>query len=620
MICFNCGNDASGEDYCPVCGANMVVYRRVLSAADEAYNEGLARAQIRDLTGALISLHRSLRLNKFHIQARNLLGLVYFEMGQTVLALREWIVSKNLAPEDNIVDEYLEKIQRPGVLNRLDGVAQKYNQALEYCRQGSRDLARIQLKRIVGANPKMVEAHQLLGLVLIADGKFEQAHRVLLAASKVDSKNPVTMKYLEEVRRELKLSGKKRRRKRKPKPEENEYAMTAAAAGNSRPALLDLLENNGSGMLNILIGAGLGVLIAMFLIVPTMRQNDNSRAQKALVSANKEAVNSANTVSSLEKEVDSLQKELKQYTGKGDMQTSYEKLLEAQRAQEEGDTQAAAQALNMVNEKLLDVRGKEIYGDVSLVVREGEAKEAYAAGSAAFRSRKYAEAIEPLLVAVKYDPKYSDGYALYYLAGAYENTEDTKNAGKYYAQFAQLFPRTNRGSVARKKAEEFGADLEKAAQELQEAQEGANAGNGETGTRTTNSSAAGETGTRTTNSSATGDTGTQTTNSSVAGGTDSQTTNTSAAGGTDAQATNASAGDAGTQATSTPAAGGADTQTTNAAAAGEAGTQTTNAPAAGGTGTQTTDAAATEAAPADGGAATPAPAAGEQATDTGTQP
>ena len=58
---------------------------------------------------------------------------------------------------------------------------------------------------------------------------------------------------------------------------------------------------------------------------------------------------------------------------------------------------------------------------------------------------------------VEFDPDYSDGYALYYLAQSYENTDDTANAGKYYAQFAERFPRTSRGRVAASKAEEFGA-------------------------------------------------------------------------------------------------------------------------------------------------------------------
>ena len=202
---------------------------------------------------------------------------------------------------------------------------------------------------------------------------------------------------------------------------------------------------------------GLGVLVAMFLIVPTMRQNENNDAQNALVSANQEAATSANNIASLEKQVEALNKELDKYTGQGDLKTSYEKLLEAQDAMSEGDSEKAVVAIETVNEALLDANGKAIYESINGTIQEEAAKDAYAEGSSAFRSRKYEEAIPLLLQAVDFDPEYSDGYALYYLAQSYENTEDATNAAKYYAQFAELFPNTSRGRVAKGKAESMGA-------------------------------------------------------------------------------------------------------------------------------------------------------------------
>ena len=56
-------------------------------------------------------LRYSLELNKHNIPARNLLGLVYYEVGEVVSALTEWIISKNLEPEKNIADEYINAIQ-----------------------------------------------------------------------------------------------------------------------------------------------------------------------------------------------------------------------------------------------------------------------------------------------------------------------------------------------------------------------------------------------------------------------------------------------------------------------------------------------------------------------------
>lgn len=56
--------------------------KKIRLAANGFYNVGLERAKIRDLTGAAEALKKCLMLNKYHIDARNLLGLIYYEMGE----------------------------------------------------------------------------------------------------------------------------------------------------------------------------------------------------------------------------------------------------------------------------------------------------------------------------------------------------------------------------------------------------------------------------------------------------------------------------------------------------------------------------------------------------------
>ena len=51
---------------------------------------------MRDLSGAIETLKVSLMINKYNINARNLLGLIYCEMGEVVEALSQWVMSKNL--------------------------------------------------------------------------------------------------------------------------------------------------------------------------------------------------------------------------------------------------------------------------------------------------------------------------------------------------------------------------------------------------------------------------------------------------------------------------------------------------------------------------------------------
>ena len=112
------------------------------------YNDGLKKAQIRDLSGAIVSLKRSLQFNRENITARNLLGLVYYGRGEVAEALVEWIISKNFRASENIASYYISKVQdNPSELEKVNQAVHKYNQCLGYCRQNGEDLAIIQTEK-----------------------------------------------------------------------------------------------------------------------------------------------------------------------------------------------------------------------------------------------------------------------------------------------------------------------------------------------------------------------------------------------------------------------------------------------------------------------------------------
>lgn len=87
------------------------IYKKIIMASNAYYNDALEKAAVRDLSGAIESLRTSLRFYKMNIDARNLLGLVYFETGEVVEALTEWVISKNYQPRDNAASRYLNEIQ-----------------------------------------------------------------------------------------------------------------------------------------------------------------------------------------------------------------------------------------------------------------------------------------------------------------------------------------------------------------------------------------------------------------------------------------------------------------------------------------------------------------------------
>lgn len=100
---------------------------------------------------------------------------------------------------------YLDEIQQDrGRLDSVNQTIKKYNQALHYCKQDSRDLAIIQLKKVLSLNPKLVKAHQLLALLYLQDNKLELAKKTLRNAGKIDTNNTTTLRYLREVNARLK--------------------------------------------------------------------------------------------------------------------------------------------------------------------------------------------------------------------------------------------------------------------------------------------------------------------------------------------------------------------------------------------------------------------------------
>ena len=59
MICYRCGGDAGRNDICPHCNADIKIFQKVERASNSYYNDGLQKAQVRNLSGAIISLRQA---------------------------------------------------------------------------------------------------------------------------------------------------------------------------------------------------------------------------------------------------------------------------------------------------------------------------------------------------------------------------------------------------------------------------------------------------------------------------------------------------------------------------------------------------------------------------------
>ncbi len=175
--------------------------RKNQQIANSFYNLGLEKARIRDLSGAAQCLKKSLHFNKYQTDARNLLGLIYYENGEVADALVQWVISLNLQPEDNLADHYLDEIQRkPGQLEIESQNVKTFNQALWHAQNGSDDLAILQLARVVESNPHFVKAHLLLALLYMAREDFNKAGRCLYKILQIDKSNQKALYYMSIVK------------------------------------------------------------------------------------------------------------------------------------------------------------------------------------------------------------------------------------------------------------------------------------------------------------------------------------------------------------------------------------------------------------------------------------
>ena len=54
MFCYNCGCHLSEHDFCTSCGADVSLYKKIMCMSNRFYNDGLEKAEVRDLTGAIM--------------------------------------------------------------------------------------------------------------------------------------------------------------------------------------------------------------------------------------------------------------------------------------------------------------------------------------------------------------------------------------------------------------------------------------------------------------------------------------------------------------------------------------------------------------------------------------
>ncbi len=468
MECYNCGCRLSEMDFCTNCGVDVGRYKKIIFMANRFYNEGLDRANVRDLSGAIHCLRQCLKFNKSHIDARNLLGLIYYEMGESVAALSEWVISKNIRSDKNVAGEYINMIQsNQGRLETINTTIKKYNVALNLCNQGSYDLAVIQLKKVLNLNPKYVKAHQLLALLFMQRNDWDKAKKELERCLKIDSGDINTLRYLKETEQMLAPSDEKGSSKKKAKKDE----ITAVYKTSGNEVIIQPLNPKEPLGLNAFIQIALGILIGLcvtyFVILPGKVQStrDELNAEIAtygeeLDKKNSDILELQSRISQLEQSNLNLQEDVDVYAGTNGAMDANNNLLAAAYAymDETQDELMVEQYLALISEDYLNQSASpefmELYGYLTMQIGNSVSETYYESGLEAYNQMDYETAIEHLQKAYQYDP--TNDEALYYLGVSYYDSGDINNAKEAFNELINVFPESALINKARQKIEEIG--------------------------------------------------------------------------------------------------------------------------------------------------------------------
>ena len=434
MRCYKCNSVWSDEDYCLKCGADVSVYKIVVKASNSYYNQGLEKARVRDLTGAVTALKTSLSLNKKNIKARNLLGLVYYEMGELAMALSEWVISLNLKQDRNVAEVYIRKVKsNPNKLELINQAAKRYNIALAKAKEGGDDVALIQLKKVAATYPKFIRANLLLALIYMKRNEDERALKVLHRVLKIDRNNTLALKYIDEI------NGTSQTQPADGNEEYYKNTKRKPLSGNDVILPRNSYKEPSSGVFTvvyILLGVVIGAALIWFLIVPAKLQSSQHENNDTIKKYSEQLSGYSVEITTLEKQneeltsqLDAANKELEQYKGDSGETALYAKLVEAVSEYLANDVDKAALALADIDVTQLPTQtAKDLYTTLEDKCNGG-ARTFYMAGLNAYNQKNYVDAAKYLEKAYELDNKSVE--TPYYLAMSYFELNDLENAQKY---------------------------------------------------------------------------------------------------------------------------------------------------------------------------------------------
>lgn len=438
MNCPKCGTPLENTYRCPKCEYEEPTMKRIIRASNYHYNVGLSKAKIRDLSGAITSLQMSLKYNKRNTNARNLLGLVYFQMGETVSALGEWVISVHFQSKGNVARNYIKKVQNnQGQLQVINNTIQNYNLALKYLEEGNGDLAIIELKKVVNLNPNYIRAYQLLGLLYIQHKQYSEAKKILSRALKLDRNNITTVRYMNE------LVGYSRQKRKGGDVEREKAAYVQIKDPN--PIVIERTAGSYTdfntstlSFVNILIGIIIGAAVVGLLLVPSIQKTKASEYNQAVVEyssqiseRNKEITSLQNQVDTLTDENDKLKNNMDSVGSQADSEQNDKRLIQAMKSYLDNDFVTAGTVLADVDKTLLDGQeAQDVYDFLLTKTRDTVVNQLYAEAYEYYDQKDYMNAVTYFRKVLNLNPDSVEAW--YNMGRAYQYLTDFEQARNCY--------------------------------------------------------------------------------------------------------------------------------------------------------------------------------------------
>ena len=422
MNCMNCGAFLTDMDldYCPNCGYNVLIQKKVDYLSKIFYNQGLEKASIRDLSGAIACLKQSLMYDKRNIRARNLLGLVYFETGEVVSALSEWVISKNLQPTRNLASEYINKLQaNPNKLAAINETIKKYNHALMLCREGHEDMAAIQLRKILTQNSKLIKGYHLLALIQMKNGEWNKARRILKKAARIDKTNTTTLRFLREVDEQTGVTTRLEKKKKGLFRSGTKENLDADILGSERVAQPAVYREHSKVSVFFILMAGIaaGAVAFWLLAVPAIRQRIYQEANQQIVQYSESLASQGAELTKAQGEAkesgDTVESVTQELTTEQTKSESYQALLQAYTYYQQQNMDEAAVEIQKVHVDVLPDSMKSVYTtirDATGVAGVGDTEGAQSQASAADNEEDSSESDDSGYEDTSYEDTGDSGY------------------------------------------------------------------------------------------------------------------------------------------------------------------------------------------------------------------